>query len=203
MSRVKSAISLASSTLALAVVIEVALGPETLIRKADEALFVSWRTLGDHFVNRELDALARQLERKRLGAARIGALRDSLAARLMSLETCRDRMAEQVEERDRPRGTDPDRGLAHLNAAIALLRSAVARTDRVQNEARTGLSERESELIALRAAAEVRCLDRALEGPAGDPSLWYVRVARARDFLQMTVPGYQERVTHLEQACPQ
>jgi hypothetical protein len=197
MSRIKSVFGVAPAALVSAVVVGLALGPETVIRRVDDALAASWRALGDGFANRELDAIARQLDRERQDTGRIEALRDGLAARLRSLVARRDEAARVAEGRP-PRGADSERERARLEAAITLLRAAVARADRVLDRAGSDLREREGELIVLRAAADARQMERALAGPVGDPSLWDVRVARARDFLRTTPSDGEPRGTRLE-----
>jgi hypothetical protein len=196
-SRIKSVIGLASRALAVMIVIGLAATPEAVVQKLDGALSASWRALGDRLANHELNAIARQLDRERQDAERIEALRDGLAADLRSLGVRRECVASRVSDEARPRGDHPERELAHLDAAIALIRSAVARTDRVLDEAHRDLSERDCELIALRAAADVSRIDRALARPVGDPSLWSVRVARVRDVLRTTLPESAERGSHL------
>jgi hypothetical protein len=197
MSRIKSVIGLAPGALVSAVVVGLALGPETVMRRVDDALAASWRALGDRLANRELDAIARQLDRERQDAERIGALRDGLAARLRPLVARRDEAA-RVEEGRPPCGADSEHGRARLEAAITLLRSAVARTDRVLDDVRNDLRERAGELIVLRAAADARQMDRALAGPVGDPSLREIRFARARDFLRTTPSDGEPEGTRLE-----
>src|SRR5262249_38635757 len=126
-------------------------------------------------------------------------LRNELAVRLGSLEALRERVAAR-EEGGATRGADSGRELARLDTAIALTESAVARADRVLEGVHGGLREREGELMALRAAADARRMDRALAGPVGDPTLWAAQVARARDLLRTTLPDAQEQVTQLEQS---
>jgi hypothetical protein len=197
MSRIKSVIGLTPGALVSAVIVGLALGPETVIRRVDDALAASWRALGDRLANRELDAIDRQLDRERQETGRIEALRDGLAARLLPLVSRRDEAARVAEGRP-PRGADSERERARLEAAITLLRSAVARADHVLDGARNDLREREDELIVLRAAADARQMDRALAGPVGAPSLWDVRVARARDFLRTTPSDGEPRGTRFE-----
>jgi hypothetical protein len=187
MSCIKSIIGLGSKALALVIVVGLALGPETVIRRVDDALAASWRGLGDRLANRELDAIARQLDRERQDTARIEALRAGVAANLRPLVARRDETARSAYGRP-PRGADSERERARLDAAITLLRAAVARADRVLDWARNDLRKREGELIALRAAADAQKMDRTLAGPVGDPSLWDARIARARDFLR-TIPS--------------
>jgi hypothetical protein len=182
----------------LAIVVVLVFEPETVSRRVDEALAAFWRTLDDCLTNRELDEIARQIDRDRQDVGRISALRDSLVARLLSLEPRRERAAAWMREGDPLRGADSERELFHLDAAIALLRSAVARADGVLNRARGDLRECESELIALRAAADTSRMDRELTGPVGDPSRWHARAARARGLLQATPPSSKERATHPE-----
>jgi hypothetical protein len=190
-------IGLASNALALVIVVGLALGPETVIRRVDDALAASWRAQGDRLANRELDALARQLDRERQDTVRIETLRDGLAASLRPLVARRDEVARIAHGRPR-RGADSEREQARLEAAITVVRSAVARADRELDGARNELRERESELIVLRAAADARQMDRALAGPVGDPSLWDARIARARDFLRTTPSEGETRGTGLE-----
>jgi hypothetical protein len=197
MSRIKSLIGLAPGALVSMLVVGLVLGPETVIRRVDDALAASWHALGDRLAKRELDAIARQLDRERQETERIEALRDGLAARLLPLVVRRDEAARVAEGRPQ-RGADSEREWAHLEAAITLLRAAVARADRVLDGARNDLREREGELILLRAAADARQMDRALAGPVGDPSLWDGRVARARDFLRTTSSDGEPRGTCLE-----
>jgi hypothetical protein len=111
---------------------------------------------------------------------------------------CREGVAAQVDETSSPHGVSSRRELARLDAAIALLRSAVARADRVLDGARADLRDREGDLILLRAAADASRMDRLLAGTVGDPSLWYTRIARAREFLRSTLPNGEERETGLE-----
>jgi hypothetical protein len=196
MSRIKSVIGLAPGALVSAIVVGLALGPETVIRRVDDALAASWRALGDRLANRELDAIARQLDRERQDTGRIEALRAGLEASLRPLVARRARTARMADGRPM-RGADSERERARLEAAITLLRSAVARADRVLDGAWNDLREREGELIVLRAAADARQIDRALAGPVGDPSLWDVRVARARAFLRTTPSDGESRGTRL------
>jgi hypothetical protein len=197
MSCIKSMIGLASNALALVIVVGLAFGPEMVMRRVDNALATSWRGLGDRLVNRELDAMARQLDRERQDTARIETLRDGLAACLRPLVARRDEAARVAEGR-RPRGVDSESERARLKAAVTLLGSAVARADRVLDGARNDLREREGELIVLRAAADARQMDRALAGRVGDSSLWDIRVARARDFLRATPSDGEPQGTRLE-----
>ena len=81
MSRIKSVFGVAPAALVSAVVVGLALGPETVIRRVDEALAASWRALGDCLASRELDAISRQLDRERQDAARIEVLRNGLRER--------------------------------------------------------------------------------------------------------------------------
>jgi hypothetical protein len=185
MSRIKSVFGLAPAALVSAVVVGLALGPETVIRRVDEALAASWRALGDCLASRELDAISRQLDRERQDAARIEVLRNGLAASLRPL-VARRKAAAWLAGGSPPREADSEREWARLEAAITLLRSAVARADRVLDGARNDLREREGELLVLRAAADARQMDRALAGRIGDPSLWDVRIARVVDFLRTT-----------------
>jgi hypothetical protein len=203
MSGIKSMIILASMALALVIAVGLALGPESVGSRVDEALFSTWQALGDHLATRELSAIARQLERERQNGDLIATLRNSLAERLQSLGVRRECVAARGVEGGLPRETDSDRELTHLDGAIALLRSAVVRADSVLGAAQRDLNEREAELIALRAAADVSQMNRTLTGPIGDPPLWYVRVARARDFLRTTCSDTDERDARFKlSACP-
>ncbi len=148
MSRVKSVIELASAALALAIVIGIAVGPETVSKRIDEALAASWRTVGDHLANRELAAIASQLDRERHDFERIGALHNELDASLQSLRVRRRCVAARLDEKPPPAKGSSQRELAHVDAAIALLRSAVARADSVLDEERDSLGEREAALSA-------------------------------------------------------
>jgi hypothetical protein len=194
---IKSIIGLASKALVVVITVGLALGPEMVIRNVDDALAALWRGLGDRLANRELDAMARQLDHEREDAVRIEALRDGLAACLRPLVARCDEAARMAEGRP-PRGADSERERAHLEAAITMIGSAVARADRVLDRAWNDLREREGELIVLRAAADARQMDRALAGPVGDPSLWDVRVARVRDFLRTTPSDGEPQGTRLE-----
>jgi hypothetical protein len=197
MSRIKSVIGVAPAALVSAIVVALALGPETMMRRVDDALAASWRALGDHLANRELDAIVRQLDRERHDMGRIEALRDDLAARLAPLVARRDEAA-RVAEDGPPRGADSERERARLEGAITLLKAAVARADCVLDGARNDLREREDELIVLRAAADARQMERELARPVGDPSLWDARVTRARDFLRTTSSDGEPRGRRLE-----
>jgi hypothetical protein len=197
MSCIKSIIGLALKALALVIVVGLALGPETVIKRVDDALAASWRGLGDRLANRELDAIARQLDRERQDTARIEALRDGLAASLRPLVARRDEVV-RMADGSPPREADSEREWARLEAAMTLLRSAVARADRVLDGARNDLREREGGLLVLRAVADARQIDQALARPIGDPSLWDVRVARARDFLRTTPSDGEPQGTRLE-----
>jgi hypothetical protein len=168
-----------------------ALGPDLVMRRVDEAVSTSWQTLGDYLAERELDSIARQLDHGRQGTEQIEALRDELAARLLSLEAGRERVAAGVREGSPPRDLELELELAGLNDAINLLHSVVARADRGLDRSRKELREREGVLTVLRATADVRRMERALSEPVSDPSRWNVRVARARDFLRTTLPDDQ------------
>ncbi len=189
MSRIKWAIRLLSIAMASAILVGLTLEPRMVARRWDDALFASWRALGDRLASRELDAIARQLDREREDAGRIGTLRDDLDARLRSLVARRATAAERADEPRPSRGDGPGRELARIDSAIVLLESAVARADAALSEARRDLREREAELIALEAAADASRMDRQLAEADGDRSSWSVRLARARDVLRTTHPA--------------
>src|SRR5262249_19185680 len=153
MSRLKSVIGLAPRALALAVVVGLALGPGAVMRRVDEALAASWQALGDGLADRELNAIAQQIDRDRKDTGSIGARREGPSPHLLPLLARRERLAAGVEEGRPPLGTDAGHELARLDASVALLRSAIARADRVLDRARGDLRRREVELIALRAEA--------------------------------------------------
>jgi hypothetical protein len=197
MSRIKSVIGRATWALVSAAVFGLTVGPEAVMRRVDDVLATSWRALGDRLVDRELNAIARQLDREEQRAGQIEALRDALTARLVSLAARRE-VSAQVEEGHPPRGDDSERERVCLDAAITSLRSAVARADCVLIGARKRLGERESELIVLRAASDARQMNRALDGPIDDESMWGVRVARARDFLRTPNADGEQRGIRLE-----
>jgi hypothetical protein len=184
----KSVFRLVSMGLALVIGAGVALGPDLVMRRVDEAVTSSWQALGDYLAERELDSIARQLDHGRQITEQIKDLRDELAARLLSLEAGRERVEVCAREGSPPQGVDLELELAGLNDSIKILRSAVARADRKLDRSWRELREREGVLTVLRATADVRRMDRALSEPVSDPSRWNVRVARARDFLRTTLP---------------
>ena len=128
MARIKPVICLALRAIVPLIVVGLVLGPETIGMRVDEALSVAWRALGDQLANRELDAIARQLDRERRDAERIGAARDGLSARLRSLEAFRDCVATDVGEQYPPPGADSEHVVPRLDTAIAMLRSARTRS---------------------------------------------------------------------------
>jgi hypothetical protein len=188
MSRIKSALVKASGALALAVALGAALWPELVTGRVDEALSACWRVAGDRLVDRELDAIARQLVRDRQDVERLEALRDRLDTHLRALTMHRGGLAARVDGRCPPIGADPERELARLDAALARLDSTSGRADRMLDRARGDIRDREGELIALRAAADAGRMDRALAVPVGDPRSCSTRVARAREYLRLTLP---------------
>jgi hypothetical protein len=189
MSVIKRMIRLAWALLGLVSIVALAIGPDFASRTVDEALHAWWRTLGDQLTNRELNAIARQLDQELHSAERIETLRDGLAERLQSLGLQRDCRDAILGEGCRSGEASVKRELAHLDAAIVLLRSTLARADLALGAARRDLREREAELTGLQVAAEVSRMDRALAGPIGDPSLWRVRVARAGELVGSSCTG--------------
>jgi chromosome segregation ATPase len=195
MSRIKLVIELVSVAVTSLIFAWLALGPETVTRKLDDALSASWRALGDRLATRELDGIARELDRERQDFELIGTLRDRLIARLQSLDIRRECLRVQVDEQTAARGAGPDRELAHVDAAMARLRSAIARADSTLEATRRSLREHETELIALRAAADTSRMDRVLSVPLSDPSLWNDRIDRIGEYLRTTPSFDVERET--------
>ena len=74
MSRIKSIIGQGSTALGLVIVVGATFGPSTVVRRAEEVAFASWRALGDQLANHELSAISEQLDRERQDAETIGAL---------------------------------------------------------------------------------------------------------------------------------
>jgi hypothetical protein len=198
MSGFKSALARAPLTLTVVIVAGLALRPESVISNVDETLYVWWRGLGDGLANRALDALARQIDRERQNADKIGTLRDDLVERLRSLGLRRDCVASRVNEGGLPREAGTERELVHLESAIGLLGSAIERADGALDAVGRDLDEREGELISLQAAAEARRMDHALAGPIGDLSMWYIRAARARALLRPAPSSGEERHARLK-----
>ena len=186
MSRVKLVIELVSMAVASMIFAGLALGPETVTRKLDHALSASWRALGDRVAARELDAIARDLDCERRDFEHIGTVRDELLAHLQSLALRRQCVGAQMDEQSEPRGAGPERELALMDAAIARLRSALARADSVLDATRRNLREHETELIARRAAAVASRTDRVLSAPASDSSHRTDHIDRADDLLRET-----------------
>jgi hypothetical protein len=197
MDRIKSVFCLASKAIASIVIVGLALGPETMKMGVGEAVPAVWRALGDHLANQELVAIAHQLDRQRLDAERIEAARDRLSARVRSIGAFRACVATLSEERDHALGADSERELASLDAAIAMLKSTSACADRALDAARKSIRRKESELIVLQAAVETCRANQVLQRTAGDPSLWYERVARTHEFLRMGHPKSNERFPSL------
>jgi hypothetical protein len=191
MARIKSVTCLASRALGLMIIVGLVLGPETIRTRAEEALSAAWRALGDQLANRELDAIAQQLERERQDAERIGVVRDRLSARLRSLGAFRECVITHVGEPCSAVGTDSERELASLDNAISLLTLATERADRILDGARNNLRKRGGELIALQAASDAQRMHQVLGRLVGDPSSWSIRVARARALLHSdSLPGW-------------
>jgi hypothetical protein len=184
MARIKLVICPALRAIALMIVVGLVLGPETIRMKVEEAMSAAWRALGDQLANRELDAIAQQLDRERRDAQRIEVARDGLSTRLRSLEAFRECVATQVGERCPPLGANSEPELDRLDTGIAMLSWASARAARVLDEARESIRRREGELISLQAAADARRMNQVLVRSVGDPSLWSDRVACTREFLR-------------------
>ena len=183
MSRIKSIIGQGSTALGLVIVVGATFGPSTVVRRAEEVAFVSWRALGDQLANHELSAISRQLDLERLDAEMIRALRDDLWARLQSLETHRERVVVNLRDRGPRLECDGDDELASLDAAIALVKSATARADRALDAARKEVRNREVEFITLQANADLARANLVLARRTGDRAHWSARIARARDLF--------------------
>jgi hypothetical protein len=177
MSRIKSALVKASSVLALAVALGAAPWPQLVTGRVDEALSACWRAAGDRLADRELDAIARQLVRDRQDVEHLEALRGRLAEHRRALAEHRRLLIAP--------GAEP----ARLDAALARLDSTSGRADRLLDRVRGDIRAREGELIALRAAVDACRVDRELAAPFGNPSSWFTRVARVRQYLR---PGPSE-----------
>ncbi len=188
MSRIKWAFRPVPMVLASAIVVGLAFEPRMLARRWDDALFASWRALGELVASRELDAIGRQFERDREEVERIETLRDDLDVRRRSLAARRAMAADRAAETRSPHPDGGERELARIDSAIALLDSAVARADAALAEVRRDLREHEAELIALEASADAIRLDRQLAGALGDRTSWPARLARARDVLRTMPP---------------
>jgi hypothetical protein len=202
MSRIKSVIGLVSRAMALVVVVVgLAVGPEAVMVRVEKALSASEKVLSDRLANRKLHAIARQLDAERQNVERIVGLRDGLGGRLLVLEANREQVAARLAEGGPPHRAESERELARLDDAIAQLSAVIARADQLLESARSDLHERESELIALRAVADARHVDRALAGFVGDPSPSYVRVTRARDLRSTTLPDGAERGERPGSSC--
>jgi hypothetical protein len=140
--------------------------------------------LGDQLANRELGAIARQLESDRQYEDLIGTLRSGPEERLQSLVLHRECLCALLDQGCRSPQAAAERELAHLDAAIELLKSALARADFALSEAQRDRRERERELTALQSEADVNRLGRALAGPSGDLPPWRVRVCSASDLVR-------------------
>jgi hypothetical protein len=198
MARIKSVICLTFKTFAAMTIVGLLVGSETMRMKVGEAVSAAWQALGDQLASRELDAIARQLDRERLDAERIEAARERLSERLRSLEAFRTCVAALIEGRCLALGADSERELASLDTAICMLKSTSARAARVLDAARESIRRRESELVALQAAADARRMDQVLVRSAGDPTSWSDRLARTREFLRIGWPDDEECETALE-----
>src|SRR4051794_38546137 len=109
MSRTKSVIGLASRAVALLVVVGLALRPEAVSRRVDEVLSASWKVLSNRLANRELQAMARQLDCERQNVERIAELRDGHRVRLLAFEAIREQMTDRLVEGGRTHRADPER----------------------------------------------------------------------------------------------
>ena len=194
MSRIKLVIELASMALASVIVAGLALGPETVTRKLDNALRASWRALGDHLASRELDAIARELDRERQNFEHIGALRDEIVAHLQSLSVRRECVRAQMEEQRQPRGDGPARASPRRRGDRSPQGGARC-ADFALEAARRKLREHETALITVRAAADTSRMNRVLTLPVSDPSVWNERIDRIDEFLRTTSSHDCERNT--------
>jgi hypothetical protein len=198
MSRIVSRVGRASPALALVIAVGAAFGPLTVLRRAEDAAFASWRAMGDQLANHELNAISEQLDRDRQDAEFVRGMRDGLWGRLQSLETQRERAVVDLKIRGRRLACDSDHELSSLDAAIAQVQSATARADRLLDQAREDLRNREIELVTLKAEADLNRANLVLARPIGDPALWSARVARARDLLGTPLDDRDERGSTLE-----
>jgi hypothetical protein len=183
---------LAFKTIALVAALGLVIGPQTLTTRLEGTAFALWHALGDQLAGCELDAIARQLDRDRLIAERIEFARDRLSARLRSLEAFRACLDTLQNGRCPSLGADSDPELASLDAAIAMLKSTGARASRVLDSVHESVHRRESELLALEAAADVRQVSELLARSTGNTSSWSDAVARAREILGIAVPDSQD-----------
>ncbi len=182
-SRVISLVGNTSMALGLAILLGLFVGPRTVMRRAEEAAFASWRALGNALANRELGEISEQLDRDREDAELLRSMRDSLWARLQSLAIQRERVVVELKTRGPRLACDSDCELPRLDAAIALVNSAIARADRAAGRDQRKSRGREVELITLQAEADINRANLAFARPIGDPALWSSRVARMRDLL--------------------
>ena len=197
-SRFISLVGHTSMALGLAILLGLFVGPRTVMRRAEEAAFASWRALGDALANRELGEISEQLDRDRQDADLLRSLRDSLWARLQSLAMQRERVVVELRTRGHRLACDSDCELPRLDAAIALVNSAIARADRALDRAREDLRGREVELITLQAETDLNRANLMLAKPIGDPMLWSSRIARVRDLLGTPLDDRDLRRTTLE-----
>jgi hypothetical protein len=183
---------------AMMIIVGLALGLETVGTSVERAMSTTWRLVGDRLANRELYAMAQQLDRERKDSECMRAVRDTLSARLKSLEAFRECVATQVEERCQLPGADSQHELVSLDTVIGQLRSATARAARVLDGASDNIRKHEGDLIALQAAADIRRFDHVLLKSVGDPASWSVRVTRTRELLHMAFQDIEDWDPRLE-----
>jgi hypothetical protein len=152
------------SMLILALVAGLAARPVAAVRWVDVALVEAWRVLGDVLVERELGALAQQIERERQDIRDLEVLRDDLEARLGRLGTRSDRVS------------------------LPELRPTLDHAGRILAEARDWIHQHEADVMALEAAASARRVDRALAAMDDPAASWTVQVLRARELLRTPAP---------------
>ncbi len=197
-SRIKSLVGHASMAIGLAIFLGAFIGPRVVTRQAEEAVVAFWRAMGDQLADYELSAISGQLDRERQAAENVRGLRDGLWARLQSLERERDCAVVELRARGPRLACDSDDELSGLDAAIDLVKSAIARADRALDGARADLHNREVELITLQAAADLNRANLVLAKPIGDPALLSSRVALVRDLLGTPLEDRDLRRTALE-----
>jgi hypothetical protein len=182
-SRLNSLAGHASIAIGSAILLGAFIGPRAVMRQAEEAAFTCWRALGDQLADYELGAISGQLDRERQDTEFVRGLRDGLWARLQSLERQRECVVVELKARGPRLACDSDCELIRLDAAIDLVKAAIARADGALEGARADLRDREVELITLQAEADLNRANLALARPVGDPVQWSSRITRARDLL--------------------
>ncbi len=198
MTRIKSLLYQASMVVATMVIVGLALSLETVRTSVESAVFTTCEIMSDQLANRELYAMAQQLDRERKDAECVREKRDSLLTRLKALEAFRECVATQVGYRCPLPGTNSQYDLANLDTVIAQLSSAATRAARVLDGAYDSIRKHEGDLIVLQAAADIRRFNHVLLNSGGDPAQWSVRVARTLELLHMAAQDIEDWDSRLE-----